>query len=239
MVKGTVNLSGKPFNRFVLNELDRFQVITLPRETASLPAKIDLAFLKDGPYQERKPDGGIHIDSSIGRFLPNLSPGLRLFEGAPGEATPFGIVCRDLKGILMAAFFPEQELGHWPQLLNIVLRNSSPNVNRSGRRSLLLQLGDLIVISNLIDDEPVLGSVLSSVEEGQADANGAIAECGDKDRDAVLEGGSENGPFVLELAPQISKYRLEETTLSSNSLGTFDRTWMTRLISSPPSIRTS
>jgi hypothetical protein len=157
----------------VSNELNGFQVIALPHETASLPPTMDPTFLKDGPYQEGKSDGGIHIDSGIGRFFSNFSPGFRLFEGASRKATPFGIVCGDLKGVSMAAFFLKQEFAHRPQLLNIVLRNSSPNINRSGRRSLLLQLGDFIIISNLIDDESVRGTFLSSMEEGQADADGA------------------------------------------------------------------
>jgi hypothetical protein len=45
--------------------------------------------------------------------------------------------------------------------------------NTCYKNQLHLQLGDLIAISNLIDDESVRGTFLSSMEEGQADADAA------------------------------------------------------------------
>jgi hypothetical protein len=80
-------------------------------------------------------------------------------------------------------------------------------------------LGDFIAISNLINDEPVRGSFLPSVEEGQANTNGAIAEGGDEDRDPALGSGSENGPFVLEVTSQDLQISSRGDDLLLQSLG--------------------
>jgi hypothetical protein len=65
-----------------LNKFDRFESVPFPYKLASLSLLADLSLLKDCPDQQGKGDSGIHIDSGIGRFFLNLTPGLCLLKGA-------------------------------------------------------------------------------------------------------------------------------------------------------------
>ena len=101
----------------------------------------------------------------------------------------------------MAALFLEQEITDGSQLLDVVLGNSSPDVDRSGNGSHFLQLGNLEAVSNLVDDESFRGDLLLKMEKCQTNSDGTVTQGRDEDGDPIPGGSPEDGSLIFDGAP--------------------------------------
>ena len=98
----------------------------------------------------------------------------------------------------MSALFLEQKFADGPQLLNVVLWDPPSNIDRSSDGRHPLQLGDLIAIPNLIDDDPIGRCLLSNMEKRKANANGTITQGGNKNGNPVFRGCLEDRSLIFD-----------------------------------------
>src|SRR5208282_392912 len=153
----------------------------------SLPT---LAAVPKRSGEERKPDRCLDVHHRPRRRSRDLAPGLRLVQGAAGQPAPVRNVGGDLKGVEVAlAFATEGVVRHHDPVVDPILGSASPDVDDARPRGLRKDLDELVVVSDGVEDEPVLAMAVRLVLKRESDADRTVDQGGREDGHSATCGG--------------------------------------------------